>query len=378
MAYCLLGLFDINMPLLYGEGHKAFVRLQQEIIRSTADLSILAWSNPGLEKSQMMVPPERLSETTNQGILAPSVLYFAHSGEVINGAESSSQEQSITNIGLKLRTRVYLDNHARVLILPLHCVSTATNQELAVALLHIGQQRYLRIDSSHLVHYHSGNLEAELLAEIYLLTKPIPSSGRLDEPITSIASFKFHTRLHALHIVSSATTSVHSPWPQDSYDRADQTFFVNRNRSQDICTFGVLIVSFPNGFIHHFSVVAVGWADSTPYTQFGILLSNDHGTILENLKKAFDRRHFTGGGRKEFLSMLKHYGIPRAKSIHVPMDGTDQVLVLAIEPMKSEGKVLRRDPKRRSTYYELSVVKETYDAQHAPPIETDEWEVPEW
>lgn len=44
-AYSLLGIFDINMPLLYGEGTKAFQRLQEEIIRtwSTVDHSILAW-----------------------------------------------------------------------------------------------------------------------------------------------------------------------------------------------------------------------------------------------------------------------------------------------------------------------------------------------
>ncbi|KAI1359592.1 HET-domain-containing protein [Xylaria arbuscula] len=44
MAYCLLGIFDINMPLLYGEGEKAFTRLQEEIIRSSNDLSIFAWT----------------------------------------------------------------------------------------------------------------------------------------------------------------------------------------------------------------------------------------------------------------------------------------------------------------------------------------------
>lgn len=32
IAYCLMGLFDINMPLLYGEGQKAFMRLQYEIM----------------------------------------------------------------------------------------------------------------------------------------------------------------------------------------------------------------------------------------------------------------------------------------------------------------------------------------------------------
>ena len=25
IAYCLLGIFDVNMPLLYGEGEKAFI-----------------------------------------------------------------------------------------------------------------------------------------------------------------------------------------------------------------------------------------------------------------------------------------------------------------------------------------------------------------
>ncbi|KAK0750574.1 heterokaryon incompatibility protein-domain-containing protein, partial [Schizothecium vesticola] len=42
-AYCLLGIFQINMPLLYGEGSRAFKRLQEEIIKNTTDLSILAW-----------------------------------------------------------------------------------------------------------------------------------------------------------------------------------------------------------------------------------------------------------------------------------------------------------------------------------------------
>ncbi|KAK1633876.1 hypothetical protein BDP81DRAFT_463010 [Colletotrichum phormii] len=44
-AYCLLGIFDINMPLLYGEGEKAFARLQSEILQDTNDLSILAWTS---------------------------------------------------------------------------------------------------------------------------------------------------------------------------------------------------------------------------------------------------------------------------------------------------------------------------------------------
>ncbi|KAL6702743.1 hypothetical protein ACN47E_000977 [Coniothyrium glycines] len=43
-AYSLMGIFDINMPILYGEGlEKAFTRLQREIISRSPDQSIFAW-----------------------------------------------------------------------------------------------------------------------------------------------------------------------------------------------------------------------------------------------------------------------------------------------------------------------------------------------
>lgn len=33
IAYCLLGLFGVNMPLLYEEGDMAFIRLQEEFLK---------------------------------------------------------------------------------------------------------------------------------------------------------------------------------------------------------------------------------------------------------------------------------------------------------------------------------------------------------
>src|SRR4051812_7026964 len=43
-AYSLLRMFNVNMPLLYREGEKAFYRLQVEITKQSYDLSILGWS----------------------------------------------------------------------------------------------------------------------------------------------------------------------------------------------------------------------------------------------------------------------------------------------------------------------------------------------
>ncbi|KAF2489671.1 hypothetical protein BU16DRAFT_585902 [Lophium mytilinum] len=47
-AYSLMGLFNVNMPMIYGEREKAFLRLQQHIIQQTKDESIFAWTmEPG-------------------------------------------------------------------------------------------------------------------------------------------------------------------------------------------------------------------------------------------------------------------------------------------------------------------------------------------
>ena len=53
-AYSLLGLFEVNMPMLYGEGVKAFQRLQEEIIKTSTDHSILAWDSGGTHSVRLL------------------------------------------------------------------------------------------------------------------------------------------------------------------------------------------------------------------------------------------------------------------------------------------------------------------------------------
>ncbi|KAF3806633.1 Vegetative incompatibility protein HET-E-1 [Colletotrichum gloeosporioides] len=59
IAYCLLGIFDIHMPMLYGEGEKAFLRLQEEIIRRLNDTSVFLFS-PKAPDSTSFSPPEAM------------------------------------------------------------------------------------------------------------------------------------------------------------------------------------------------------------------------------------------------------------------------------------------------------------------------------
>ena len=76
IAYCLLGLFNVNMPLLYGEGaSKAFGRLQHEILRSRDDESIFAWlTQTGNHQGRGLL---------YSGMLAPSPECFFRSGSIV-------------------------------------------------------------------------------------------------------------------------------------------------------------------------------------------------------------------------------------------------------------------------------------------------------
>ena len=52
MAYSLLGLLRVNMPLLYGEGRRAFTRLQETVLRDRGDHSLFAFvANPAKDEA---------------------------------------------------------------------------------------------------------------------------------------------------------------------------------------------------------------------------------------------------------------------------------------------------------------------------------------
>lgn len=50
-AYCLMGLFEVNMPMLYDEGERAFIRWQEEIMRYSDDQLIFAWRSKPLNET---------------------------------------------------------------------------------------------------------------------------------------------------------------------------------------------------------------------------------------------------------------------------------------------------------------------------------------
>jgi hypothetical protein len=90
-AYCLLGLFDITMPLWYGEGRKAFFRLQEELIKVSNDQSLFAWGiSPGQQLRLTDFDDRHLLEAMIEhdwklgttGMFAQSPADFRNSGNI--------------------------------------------------------------------------------------------------------------------------------------------------------------------------------------------------------------------------------------------------------------------------------------------------------
>ncbi|KAK8851141.1 heterokaryon incompatibility protein-domain-containing protein [Apiospora arundinis] len=96
VAYCLMGIFDINMPMLYGEGKKAFIRLQEEILKETEDHSLFAWS----------VTEDDVRAWCPTSIFAESPADFAGSGNIQRPATTSRGITSITKLGLSIQVGV--------------------------------------------------------------------------------------------------------------------------------------------------------------------------------------------------------------------------------------------------------------------------------
>jgi hypothetical protein len=97
VAYSLLGIFDVNMPLLYGEGRKAFIRLQEEILKETDDQSLLAWGLVGKDRY-----------TTATGVFASDPEAFLGSEDVVPfPSKPERQAPSMTNRGVRIQLPVW-------------------------------------------------------------------------------------------------------------------------------------------------------------------------------------------------------------------------------------------------------------------------------
>ena len=87
-AYCLLGIFGISMPTIYGEGARAFQRLQEEIAKHSFDTTLFVWNDTHRNKdvdlrAQSLEEVRSLSSDLDERYLfAPSAQTFNYGEHV--------------------------------------------------------------------------------------------------------------------------------------------------------------------------------------------------------------------------------------------------------------------------------------------------------
>ncbi|KAK2770737.1 het domain-containing protein [Colletotrichum kahawae] len=127
-AYCLLGIFGINMPMLYGEGNQAFRRLQEEIAKETHDLSLFAWRSTD-------IPVENPFAQRFRGIFASSPADFSTCSTIDRRENHEDEcEFSLTNKGVRIDTTFYKGNHG-VYIMKLGFIDSATGTNACLSLV---------------------------------------------------------------------------------------------------------------------------------------------------------------------------------------------------------------------------------------------------
>lgn len=108
-AYCLLGIFNIHMPMLYGEGQETFQRLQQEIIRISDDHSIFSWN--------LQAGVRELCT----GALAASPKAFLSCGSVVRYDDIWRFPFSITNLGISIEFPLIKSWYEGIFLVELNC-----------------------------------------------------------------------------------------------------------------------------------------------------------------------------------------------------------------------------------------------------------------
>ena len=114
-AYSLLGIFGVNMPMIYGEGARAFIRLQEEIIKISDDQSLFTWSTS--------------EDQNNSALLARSPDAFKGCTNIIREPlRTDEYPYSVNNRGISMQLNLVCWS-TDVYIAPINCIRQPTQQQ---------------------------------------------------------------------------------------------------------------------------------------------------------------------------------------------------------------------------------------------------------
>lgn len=233
-SYSLLGLFGVHMPMIYGEEEKAFRRLQEEIIKSTLDMSIFAWKMPEHTK-----PLDYPGTQYVCGLLASSPDDFWDCGAMSPAEDSNSKniEFSISNKGIKSRSRIDpCDEWREGIVLSLQCaLSPGHYRTVAARMTRWGFDQFLRQDPWSLPwspgHAIFDGDETSPQAQYFLSELPDNTGGdsedrRYCQKAPFLAARRYGVLQIQFPVYTEAEFELVYGWHEHQWNRGDSVFFI--------------------------------------------------------------------------------------------------------------------------------------------------------
>jgi Heterokaryon incompatibility protein (HET) len=266
-VYCLLGLFDVNMPLLYGEGKlKAFWRLQEEIMKDSDDQSIFAWDGN--------------SSHNLCGFLAPYPSAFNKSSHIIPMKSwTASQPYFMTNAGLKIDGLIHHLSRDGQKVFLLRCLRE-NEPECAIGVLvtplSSGGDQFARLEG-HLVSVPVSSIKSESLRTIYIRKELLQPEQQFVRRTAETLSFRVSTSLDG-HILLSV-------YPKNQWNQKDNTIYPPAELHTNFNTWGwsvalLLAGPVPGSNFHSTFVLALCYNAATDRLSY---MLSDECNDLNNL-----------------------------------------------------------------------------------------------
>lgn len=207
LAYCLMGIFNVNMPLLYGEGAKAFIRLQEEILREVRDNSLFAWRST----------EEAAAKAPYRGLFACSPEEFADSADIQHlDIYDDDYEGTTSTLGqgrISFSCSVHeLPGKKDRVILGLSCFRGGLADRQGIECVRVGPNYYMRSEPSKLYMCMRGRRRSVTIDKHLVKTRA--SNNKYDYRLDRVYLHEMDNNMHLRLVHSEAKSGDRQRAPQ--------------------------------------------------------------------------------------------------------------------------------------------------------------------
>lgn len=233
---CLLGIFGVHIPMIYGEGGvEAFIRLQKAIMEKSDDHSLFAWKQEhGLPGHGLLASsPVLFSESS-------SIVVFRRGGSLVTDRAGNiirsqpgdlSSAYRMTNRGLEIQLNLASTMEGGEHIALLNCRETGYIASIGIYIITLEDGRFVRTRLDQLVKRPWMNIrglqpcipQSVYIPQLYLTKKPVQPVYRFqfDEANSEDESYSLWRPLNPSNAVKTSTSTfssalLHSLWSKVS------------------------------------------------------------------------------------------------------------------------------------------------------------------